>query len=121
MIQYCILELIPFIVFYSLFLFQFSIYYVCLDMEIDPEVEEGAEGLSYFQKMILQTFRTSIGELGFPQYGKILMEQENNPSVFHSIQIAAIWLIWFVQTFFMLVILTNFIVAVVVGTYDIQK
>jgi len=35
-------------------------------MEIDPEVEEGAEGLSYFQKMILQTFRTAIGELGTP-------------------------------------------------------
>jgi len=32
---------------------------------VDPDVD-AAQGLSYFEKILLETFRTAIGELGKP-------------------------------------------------------
>ena len=52
MIMYCIIDLIPFIMSYMIFLFIFSICFVVLNMEIDGEVD-GAEGLNYFMKTML--------------------------------------------------------------------
>ena len=46
MILLCVLDLIPFIISYIIFLFIFTICFVVLKMEIDEEVA-GAEGLSY--------------------------------------------------------------------------
>lgn len=47
MIVLCVTDLIPFIISYIVFLVIFSICFVVLRMEIDPEVVE-AEGLNYF-------------------------------------------------------------------------
>jgi len=52
MIKFCIIDLIPFIVCFITFLFVFSICFIVLNMEIDPEVVE-AEGITFFQKTIL--------------------------------------------------------------------
>jgi hypothetical protein len=52
MILLCVLDLIPFIISYIIFLFIFSICFVVLKMEIDPEVVD-AESMSYTQKMFL--------------------------------------------------------------------
>ena len=89
-------------------------------MDIDPEVED-AEGLNYYQKTVLQTYRTSIGELSMPMYTTILEANELNPSIFHWVNILLIWFIWFIQSFFMLVIMMNFLIAVIVNTYDRVK
>ena len=40
MIIFCVIDLIPFILSYALFLIIFSICYAVLEMEIDPEVDE---------------------------------------------------------------------------------
>ena len=114
MIIFCVVDLIPFIWSYLSFLYIFSICYVVLNMEIDPEVQD-AQGLNYFAKMLLQTFRTSIGELSMPMYTKIL-EEEN--SYMSNINIILIWFIWCMQTFFMLVVMTNFIIAMITSTYE---
>ena len=83
-------------------------------MEIDPEVND-AEGVGYQFKTLLQTFRTSIGELGVPSYEKIY----NNPSsIYRTLNIIFIWSIWFIQTFFMLVIMLNFLIGVITATYE---
>ena len=65
--------------------------------------------------MFLQTFRTAIGELGMPMYGKIL---EKEDSYFKTFNIALIWICWFFQTFFMLIIMLNFLIAVITSTYE---
>jgi hypothetical protein len=92
----------------------FAVCYVVLENEIDPGVDE-AEGLSYFQKTVLQTFRTAIGELGMPKYEKISAKP---PSVFKDINIYLIWMLWFIHTFFMLVIMLNFLIAVISSNYE---
>jgi hypothetical protein len=114
MILSCVNELIPFIISYIVFLLLFSVCFVVLEMEIDPEVDE-AKGLTYFQKTVLQTFRTAIGELGMPKYEKI---SEKDDSIFKDINIYLIWLVWFIQTFFMLVIMLNFLIAVITSNYE---
>ena len=71
--------------------------------------------MSHFTKMLLQTFRTSVGELGKPTYPKILKKE---PSITKSVTIMLIWLVWFVLTFFMIVIMLNFLIAVITTTYE---
>ena len=114
MIIYCVIDLIPFIMSYMIFLVVFSLCFVVLEMEIDPDVA-AIQGPNYFAKMFLQSFRNSIGELGMPVYTKIL---ERPHTIFTTINIFLIWFVWFVQTFFMLVIMLNFLIAVITSTYD---
>ena len=106
--------MIPFIISYVIFLVVFTICFVVLKMEIDPEVAE-TEGLTYSQKMFLQTFRTALGELGMPVYTEILAKEDQ---VFKSINITLIWITWYFQTFFMLIIMLNFLIAVITSTYE---
>jgi len=86
-------------------------------MEIDADVD-GADGIGHFQKTILQTFRTSIGELAMPTYHGIIKANKMNPSMFYNINVYLIWGMYCVQTFFMLVIMLNFLIAVITNTYD---
>jgi hypothetical protein len=85
-------------------------------MEIDPEVDEAQE-LNYFAKTFLQTFRTSIGELGMPVYKKLVKKT----GIFKTINVILIWVVWFVQTFFMLIVMLNFLIAVITSNYEKVK
>ena len=67
MIATCAIELIPFIICFVMFLLFFSFCLVVLDMDVDLEVDE-AQAIGKVAKIILQTFRTSIGELAMPRY-----------------------------------------------------
>ena len=50
-----------------------------------------------------------------PMYTKIL---EQDDSFFKGINVILIWITWLFQTFFMLVIMTNFLIAVITSTYE---
>jgi hypothetical protein len=104
----CCIDLIPFITFYIVFLVLFSLIFSVLKMEIDFENNQQSH-IGYFEKMLLETFRSSIGEVGLPKYDALLQE----PSSFcRSINVLLIWVVWFLQVFFMLVIMLNFLIAV---------
>lgn len=72
MISTCVIELIPFLMCFILFLLFFSFCLIILQNEIDKEVHERAEDIGYVYETILQAFRTSIGELGIPRYTHLL-------------------------------------------------
>ena len=114
MLQSCLFAVVPFAVYFIVCLLVFSVMFVILEMEIDPEVNE-AEGLNYFAKTVLQTFRTAIGELGTPVYTKLL---EKEDSIFKSINILLIWVCWLCQTFLMLIVMLNFLIAVITDNYN---
>jgi len=130
MIWACLMDLVPFIVSFISFLLVFSVCYNVLDMEIDPEVAE-ARGIQTFEKLVLQTFRTSIGELGMPVYDGIYGEEQDDVDAagfevgdhtevctfWQCMNIWLIWVIWYMQSFFMLVVMLNFIIAVISATY----
>jgi hypothetical protein len=84
-------------------------------MEVDPEVDE-AEGVGLFFKTVLQTFRTCIGELGMPKYDGILKSDSSYLS--QRVNIYLIWAVWYTQTFICLIVMLNFIIAVISSTYN---
>jgi hypothetical protein len=118
MVAECAKELIPFIFFFILFLLFFSFSLLVLNMEPDGEVGE-AEFIGYVAKVILQTFRTSIGELGIPFYTGVLASGKSTYFIYANIYM--IWAVWYVQTFTMLVVMLNFIIAVINETYEKNK
>jgi hypothetical protein len=50
-----------------------------------------------------------------PVYTEILQKDDQ---LFKSINITLIWATWFFQTFFMLIIMLNFLIAVITSTYE---
>lgn len=113
MIISCFLAVIPFAVYYMVFLMFFSICFVILEMDVDEETEE-AQGLNYFAKIVLQTFRTAIGELANPAITRLLRKE---PSIFRTINISLIWIIWLCQVILMLIVMLNFLVSVITDNY----
>lgn len=117
MIKSCVEDLLPFITYFITFLFLFALCLTTLDSEIDEEVA-GAEGMGYFAQQFLQAFRTSIGELGMPRYRAIARDPD---AFYRRLNISLIWGVWYIQTFAMLVIMLNFIIAVINSTYERVK
>lgn len=64
--------------------------------------------------MLLVTFRNAIGEVGIPEYMDLARHE---PGIFKSINILLIWFTWYFQTFFLLVIMLNFLIAVIQSNY----
>ena len=67
MIQYCIIDLVPFLVTYVLFLIITSMVYTVLKAEPDGETA-GIQNVPTFVIIVLVSFRNAIGEVGLPTY-----------------------------------------------------
>ena len=127
MILFCLADLGPFIISFVVFNFIFIICFTVVGMEIDPEVDE-APFDSYFLKTALQAFRTTYGELGVPVYWHLLDQKCNEnggnceyvppEDIYKKLKIAMIWILWFGQTFWMLVVMLNFLIGVINGSYE---
>ena len=67
----------------------------------------------------LQIFRNSVGDLAVPDYsfwsGRISNTEENKLAHF---MIAWAWALWTILIFFMLIILLNFLIAIISQSYD---
>lgn len=141
MIIFCIKDLTPFIISFAVFNLIFIICFTVIKMGIDPEVDE-APIKSYIMKTALQSFRTTYGELGVPIYWHLLKLKDPNcpyakenitdgaeaqpalcewlpPDDFYKrLSIGMIWVLWFGQTFWMLVIMLNFLIGVINASYE---
>jgi hypothetical protein len=72
--------------------------------------------------MLLQVYRTALGELSMPGYSELDFWKDNDPNdIFYRINIGVIWLLWLISTFFMFVIMTNFNIAQITSTYERVK
>lgn len=91
MIQYCIIDLIPFLVTYMLFLIITSMIYTVLKAEPDPETA-GIENIPNFVIILIVTFRNAIGEVGLPTYNKLASRPS---SIYKSVNITLIWITWY--------------------------
>lgn len=107
-------SLIPFTVVYIILVLIFSICNVVLRLDIDAEVDE-AQQLTYFQKTVLQTFRTGLGELGVPSFQTVMKQPD---TTFRSINIYLIWILWFCTVFFLMIFMINFLIAVITSAYQ---
>lgn len=82
-----------------------------------------AEGLSFYQMILLGTFESSVGDLTHVVYRPYLKREKNTTAKMVNVQLLNF--VWMIQCFFLLVIMLNFIIAVITSTYvrviDYQK
>lgn len=121
MIILCLKDLVPFFMTYLLFLNFFSMCFIVLNCDIDGEIS-GTLILNRYQLMLLQVYRTALGELSMPGYEENeIWKNGHQDDIFLKINIVVIWILWVVSTFFMFVIMTNFNIAQITSTYERVK
>jgi hypothetical protein len=117
MITQSLYDLQPFVICYIFFTNFFVILYAVMEVDIDEELTTVGtpESLGYYGMLFLAVWRNSIGKLGVPNYEKIA---EQKDSFLMPISVGIIWMIYFVQVLFMLVIGLNFMIAIIESTFS---
>ena len=67
MLTAVLMDLAPFLTIFLIFVFVFSMIIIIMESDIDPE---DYAGLPKFIRIMIQTFRNSIGDIAIIQYGK---------------------------------------------------
>ena len=140
MIGITLKELIPFINIFFVFTLYFGIAFMIMDIEIDNttpglDVHKPSYGAMTAYKTsaplrypginktvayLIYSFRNSIGDLATPSYDKwIIMSLENEDNkvgyskLDKNLAIILIWGMWLFQGIFMIIILLNYLIAVI--------
>lgn len=108
MIQ-CIHDVFLFLFFYLVFLFYFFLMFLVSGANVSPDDYSTLQPLTHIW---IQVFRNSIGDIATPQfdYWDHFLESD---SELRDTGVLLIWLIWFFEILFMLVILLNFLIAII--------
>lgn len=119
MVATTIIDCIPFLIFFGMFVFLFTV----LNMTFMIEVEtEEYMALPKLLQMLLMTYRNSIGDISVPSYKSWLTfysEEGPYPSHSHSVTVLLlVWGVWFLNQLTCLIILLNFLIAVISQGYD---
>lgn len=117
MITQSLYDLRPFFICYIFFTNFFVILYAVMEVQIDEELlTKGSEdSLGYYGLLFLAVWRNSVGKLGVPNYEEIANQKD---SIIMPISVGIIWIIYFVQILFMLVIGLNFMIAIIESTFS---
>jgi hypothetical protein len=110
----------PFIIFYLLWIGFFTVLYFNLQIEIDSGDEEYLK-LYSLVKYFFMTYRDSIGDISVPGYtnwdAALHKDTDKNNADWFLITFM-IWICWFMNQFMCLVVLLNFLIAVISQVYD---
>lgn len=72
--------------------------------------------------MFIQTFRVALGELHNPGFNYIIEKGTSGysepPNFFLYVNVYMIWLLFLIETYFLQIMMLNFMVAVMMSTYD---
>ena len=98
----------------SVVFFHFA--FVILSVEFDNPDEPVYPGMNSAVIVFMGSYRTSIGDIQEPAYDKWI-EGDHGP-VERGFIVAAIWIIWLMTSFINLIILLNFLIAVISQVYD---
>ena len=110
----CIQDLIPFISFFFIVILLFSLCFHNLAEEISPNID--APIVIPFMSMFLSFYNSSMQYIYVPHYNKML--EKDHYDISSKTNVFFIWVLYFVYSFFMDMMMINFIVAVVITTYD---
>jgi len=84
---------------------------------IDSEADEYS-GLFLFGRYFLGVYENSLGNISTPGYTIWDPSKKDNKNLFNSIILVVIWVIWFLNQWFIFMILLNFIIALISQSYD---
>lgn len=104
---------------YICFVNFFTVLYAVVDVEIDDElITSGSEdSLGYYGLLFLAVWRNSIGKLGVPKYQRVADKYAEHEFYLY-LNVFLIWLIYFIQIMFMMVIGLNFMIAIIESTFS---
>jgi len=107
-------ELAPFMVFFVSFIILFSILFQILGLELFLDDYYGFKmAAAYF----VYAYRNAIGDVQTPVYNFWLKEADDNPNLAWSM-IILIWFFWFINQLINLIILLNFLIALISKAYE---
>ena len=98
-------------------IFFFALCFSVLEIDTDDDIKDvKGPGFNKFGLIFLQTYRIVMGEIGVPAYEDLENRQKHWIAL--QSQIFLIWCTWFICTFSMIIILLNFLIAVITETYE---
>jgi len=98
----CLFDMQPFLLFFFMLLAFFTVFFRILRVEFDAK---DYPGLPSSAIIVLQSYRNSIGDIAPPEFEDF---QSND-----GVILTLIWFIWFMNQFFILIIMLNFLIAVI--------
>lgn len=126
-----IMDIGAFSVFFCFYIFMFSLAYTLLGVDMRGVEDNGMSGdypkLTVWYADFIQVFRNSIGDIATPGYdywlkwGGVEATEETVMSTTQSIAINIIWTSFLFHEILMLIIMTNFLIAIVSQSWDEVK
>ena len=103
--------------FFSMFLFFWVFIFGCWYQILGVEARtEDFPMINKFLVFFLENFKNAVANLGSPELG-FWEKQTENPAV-SSVMVYICWIIWMLNQFFILVILLNFLIAIICQSYE---
>ena len=79
--------------------------------------DEKYSGLPEFWKHVLQAWRNSVGDIKIPDYSVWSERIEDSPWS-SGMMIFIIWITWWINQYIMLIIMLNFLIAIIAQSYE---
>ena len=120
MVGMTISQVVPFMVFFLMWILFFTVCFMTLKVSIDNVDEEYANVFEFIQ-YFLMTYRNALGDSTTPGYSNWLDGSANDSfeeSLEKNTAITFIWAIWLSNSFLNLVILLNFLIALISQVYE---
>lgn len=113
LISQCFRDVSFFSIFLFFWIFIFGCWYQILG--VDAQTKDFPM-VNKFLVFFLENFKNAVANLDSPELG-FWEKQTGNPTV-STVMVYACWLIWMLNQFFILVILLNFLIAIICQSYD---
>jgi len=118
LIVICLSDISIFMLFFTAWIIFFTIFYRIAEVDFGlGDYEEIEPNIA----LLLQTYRISIGDLAAPLYPRwILMVNSEDPLDHYIglVMITIIWSMWILHQFILLILLLNFLIAIVSQSYE---
>jgi len=102
-------------VFYGIWIFFFGIAYLIVGVEV---CTHDYPGIGFITRTFIQAWRNSIGDMAPPMYYALLDETGMNIQTDNILLVWIVWIITFCNQFFALIILLNFLIAILCQSND---
>ena len=115
MIKQSVFDIGGFLTFFMMWILFFSIQYKILEAEFEYK---DSDSLNNFVQLANISFRTAIGDIQMAGYKKFEVKYEAGQTSAYLI-IILIWIFWFMNIGLMLILLMNFLIAVISESYNV--
>ena len=103
---------------FIIFFFSWILLTACVKMIFGTKVShEDYKDLNGYMALVMDTFRNSVGDIHPPEITLMkTIEDDVGPFCFNFV-VTSIWLVWSLNIVFLLIVLLNFLIAVISQSY----